>query len=49
MVGALRVLITGGNAGVGFEAARQLLKLGHHAIIACRDADKAKKAVDALT
>ncbi|EFJ43754.1 hypothetical protein VOLCADRAFT_121393 [Volvox carteri f. nagariensis] len=49
MVVAQRVLITGGNTGIGFEAARQLLQRGHHVIITCRDANKAKKAVDALS
>ncbi|GIL76763.1 hypothetical protein Vretifemale_6353 [Volvox reticuliferus] len=49
MVIAKRVLITGGNTGIGYEAARQLLKAGHHVIIACRDPKKAQNAIDALS
>lgn len=41
-------LITGGNSGIGFAAAGQLLKAGHKVILACRDAGKAKSAVLAL-
>ncbi|GLC36131.1 hypothetical protein PLESTB_001377100 [Pleodorina starrii] len=49
MVVGRRILITGGNIGIGFEAARQLLQRGHHVVITCRDAAKAQKAVDALS
>jgi hypothetical protein len=38
------VLITGGNAGLGFESARQLLLHGFRVIIACRSAHRAEAA-----
>lgn len=39
------ILITGGNRGIGFEAGRQLDKLGHRVIIGSRDLEKGNKAV----
>ncbi|WIA23871.1 hypothetical protein OEZ85_013521 [Tetradesmus obliquus] len=41
-------LITGGNTGIGFEVARQLLQRGHEVIIACRDDSRAKAACERL-
>lgn len=38
------VLITGGNAGLGFESARRLKEMGHRVYIGCRDEEKGKKA-----
>jgi WW domain-containing oxidoreductase len=43
-----QVVITGGNAGLGFEAARQLVGMGAHVVLACRDAAKAQAAAQAL-
>ncbi|KAG2494213.1 hypothetical protein HYH03_007569 [Edaphochlamys debaryana] len=48
MVQPKRVLITGGNTGIGLEAARQLVQSGHHVAIACRDAKRAEAAVESL-
>ncbi|MEW5308625.1 MAG: hypothetical protein WDW38_000568 [Sanguina aurantia] len=41
-------LITGGNSGIGYAAAGQLLKAGHKVILACRDKGKGEGAVKAL-
>ena len=41
-----RFLITGGNSGIGVEAARMLAMAGADVVIACRDADKAKAALE---
>lgn len=38
-------LITGGNSGIGFEAAKMLAAAGGDIVIACRNADKAQQAV----
>lgn len=40
-----RVLITGANSGIGFEAARVLAQQGAHVILACRDERKALEAM----
>jgi NAD(P)-dependent dehydrogenase (short-subunit alcohol dehydrogenase family) len=42
------ILVTGSNKGIGFEVARQLLKLGHRVILACRDESKGIAAVNQL-
>jgi len=41
-------LITGGNSGLGYEAAYQLSKVEGEVIIACRSEEKAKEAVDKI-
>ncbi|MEM7660645.1 MAG: oxidoreductase [Pseudomonadota bacterium] len=41
-------LITGGNSGIGFEAAEYLGKAGGNIIIAARNPEKARRAVEAL-
>jgi NAD(P)-dependent dehydrogenase (short-subunit alcohol dehydrogenase family) len=41
-------LVTGGNAGIGFETARGLMARGARVAIACRDSRKAEAAVDRL-
>jgi NAD(P)-dependent dehydrogenase (short-subunit alcohol dehydrogenase family) len=43
-----RVLITGANSGIGFEAARLLADRRAHVILACRDAQRGAAAVDRL-
>ncbi|MET7707475.1 SDR family NAD(P)-dependent oxidoreductase [Micromonospora sp. NPDC005413] len=41
-------LITGGNKGIGFETAKQLLELGHHVYIGARDVERGEKAAAEL-
>ena len=43
------VVITGGNSGIGFEAAKALTDKGGQVIIACRDAGKAKAACEQIS
>lgn len=38
-------LVTGGNSGIGLEASRMLAEAGADVVIACRNPDKAKRAV----
>jgi len=42
------VLITGANKSIGFETARQLLKLGYFVYIGSRDPQKGEQAVEQL-
>lgn len=42
------IIITGGNAGIGLEAARDLALRGAKVIIACRNIDKGKQAVESI-
>ncbi len=42
------VLITGGNSGIGFEAAAMLARAGATVVIACRSLDRAAAAADAI-
>lgn len=44
-----RIVISGGNSGIGLEAGRQLVAQGHHVILLGRDAAKGQAAVDALS
>jgi NAD(P)-dependent dehydrogenase (short-subunit alcohol dehydrogenase family) len=41
-------LVTGANSGIGFEAAAALAAKGAHVVLACRDAGRAKAALDAI-
>ena len=43
-VGKKTVLITGGNTGIGYETAKDLLRQGHDVILGCRDENKGKSA-----
>lgn len=42
------VIITGANSGVGLEAARMMVQKGAHVIMACRNLEKSKAALDSL-
>ncbi len=41
-------LITGGNKGLGYEAARRLLERGHQVYLGARDAERGQRAADEL-
>jgi NAD(P)-dependent dehydrogenase (short-subunit alcohol dehydrogenase family) len=41
-------VVTGANSGLGWETALELAKHGAHTILACRDATRAKDAVDRI-
>lgn len=43
-LGGRTYLITGGNSGIGFEAAKMLAEAGADMVIACRNPDKAERA-----
>lgn len=43
-----KILISGGNSGIGLEAARQLVAKGHHVILLGRDAAKGQAALSSL-
>jgi NAD(P)-dependent dehydrogenase (short-subunit alcohol dehydrogenase family) len=43
-----RVLITGANSGIGFEAAHLLADRGAHVVLACRDPQRGATALDRL-
>ena len=41
-------LVTGATSGIGFETARQLCRRNVRVIVACRDVDKGRKAVESI-
>jgi NAD(P)-dependent dehydrogenase (short-subunit alcohol dehydrogenase family) len=44
----MTILITGANKGIGFEACRQLARLGHQLILSARSAERGERAVKDL-
>jgi NAD(P)-dependent dehydrogenase (short-subunit alcohol dehydrogenase family) len=42
------VIVTGANAGVGYETALALYKVGAHVILACRNLEKANQAISKI-
>jgi NAD(P)-dependent dehydrogenase (short-subunit alcohol dehydrogenase family) len=43
-----RILITGGNSGIGLVAARELARQGAEVVLACRDSDKTRHALTVI-
>ena len=44
-----KFVISGGNSGIGLEAARQLVSQGHHVVLLGRDAAKGSAAVQSIS
>lgn len=42
------IIVTGGNSGIGFEAAKEFARKGATTILACRSMDKAQVALDQI-
>ncbi len=42
------IIVTGGNSGIGYEAALGLARKGAHVVLACRDLEKANAATEAI-
>ncbi|MEK9868397.1 MAG: SDR family oxidoreductase [Gammaproteobacteria bacterium] len=43
-----RILITGGNSGIGVVAARELASMGAEVVLACRDSEKTTEALKVI-
>ena len=43
------IIVTGGNSGIGYEAAQQLARKGSYVVLACRDMEKARAAIASIT
>ena len=43
-----RVVVTGGNRGLGLEVCRQLAQQGYHVVLTARDGEQAKRAAASL-
>jgi NAD(P)-dependent dehydrogenase (short-subunit alcohol dehydrogenase family) len=43
------IIVTGGNSGIGYEAAKQLAHKGAHVVLACRDMEKARAAISSIS
>ncbi|KAK6180110.1 hypothetical protein SNE40_012318 [Patella caerulea] len=41
-------IVTGGNSGIGYNAAREIARMGGHVIIACRNMSKAETAIQQM-
>jgi NAD(P)-dependent dehydrogenase (short-subunit alcohol dehydrogenase family) len=42
------VVVTGANAGIGFQAALNFCRMGAQVVLACRSMDRARKAQDEI-
>src|ERR1700675_3537357 len=42
------IIVTGGNSGIGYEAAKQLARKGARVVLACRDMVKARAAIASI-
>ena len=43
------IIVTGGNSGLGYEASLQFAGKGANVVLACRNTDKARAAIDTIT